>query len=142
MNSNMTDKIELGDEEQDFDILQELEQQVDEQIRHLRMHERLTIKAKVILQSGNSSSLLDYKVQGVMGDISEGGCRAMFPIPIIPGDIYRLELDQNEFELPLIFARCVRCKLIREDAFEAGFSYFVPIKLPANLGANAKNDLL
>jgi len=142
MNSNMTDKIELSDEEQDFDILQELEQQVDEQIRHLRMHERLTVKAKVILQSGNSSSLLDYKVQGVMGDISEGGCRAMFPIPVIPGDIYRLELEQNEFELPLIFARCVRCKLIREDAFEAGFSFFVPIKLPANLSSNVKNDLL
>jgi hypothetical protein len=142
MNSNMTDKIELSDDEQDFDILQELEQQVDEHIRHLRMHERLTIKAKVILQPGNSSSLLDYKVQGIMGDISEGGCRAMFPIPIIPGDIYRLEVEQNEFELPLIFARCVRCKLVREDAFEAGFSFFVPLKFPANLGSNAKNDLL
>ena len=90
MNSHTTDKIELTDEEQDFDILQELEQQTDEQIRRLRMHERLSLKAKVILQSGNSSALLDYKVQGMMGDISEGGCRAMFPIPVIAGDVYRL----------------------------------------------------
>ncbi len=142
MNPNIGEKVELNDEEQDFDILQELEQQTDEQIRGQRMHERLPIKAKVILQSGNSSAILDYKVQGVMGDISERGCRAMFPISVIVGDIYRLEPDKNDLDLPMIFARCLRCKLIREDAFEANFLFFAPIKLPEQVVNNTRHDLL
>ena len=95
-----------------------------------RAHERICIKVKVILQSGNSSELLSYKVQGVTGDVSEGGCRAMFPIPIQVGDIYRLQFDREQLDVPLVFARCMRCTLVREDAYEAGFAFFSKIKIP------------
>ena len=90
-------------EENNFELLQDLEKQTSDEIRKQRSHERVSIKAKVILQSGNSSELLSYKLQGVTGDVSEGGCRAMFPIPIKVGDVYRLRFQrkrvQTQFQL-------------------------------------------
>lgn len=123
------DEIEMNNEEQDFNLLKEMEQQTSDNIRKHRTHKRLTVRAKVILQSGNSSELLDYKIQGVTGDISEGGCQVMFPVPINVGDVYRFQFDKTKLNLPLMFVRCLRCGLVREDAFEAGFTFFIPISL-------------
>jgi c-di-GMP-binding flagellar brake protein YcgR len=116
-----------------FNLLQELGRNTSEEIRRQRQHFRVTIKAGVTLQSGNASELLDYKVKGVSGDISEGGCSVLFPIPIHVGDVYRLQFDRQVVDLPLTFARCLRCRLVREDAYEAGFLFFTPIVLPENL---------
>ena len=90
----------------------------------------------MILQSGNASELLSFKVKGVTGDISQGGCSVLFPIAARVGDIYRLEFDQETLALPLTFARCVRCRLIREDAYEAGFAFFKAITLPENVAVS------
>ena len=120
---------QLADGDSAFDILQDLERQTDDRCRVNRSHERLALKAKVIVQPGNTSDLLKLKVQGVTGDISEGGCRAMLPLPITVGDIYRLQFDCPEYEFPLVFARCVRCRLIREEAFEIGLKFLTPLKL-------------
>jgi len=113
-----------------FDLLQDLEKNTSEEIRRQRAHFRLAIKASVTLQSGNASELLSMKVKGVTGDISAGGTSILFPIAPRVGDIYRLVFDREALDLPLTFARCVRCRLVREDAFEAGFSFFSPITLP------------
>lgn len=129
--------IGAGDEA--FDLLQELERNTPEEIRHQRTHFRLQIKAKVILQSGNSSGLQGFRMQGVTGDLSEGGCKALFPMPAGVGDVYRLKIDDENLKLPLIFARCLRCVLLREDAFEVGFRFFAPIELPESVLANARN---
>ena len=106
-----------------------------EEIRRQRRHFRISVKAGVVLQSGNASELLDYKVKGVSGDVSEGGCSVLFPIPIQVGDVYRLQFDRQVVDLPLTFARCLRCRLVREDAYEAGFLFFTPITLPESLYA-------
>jgi len=113
-----------------FDLLQDLEKNTPEEIRHQRAHFRLAIKASVTLQAGNASELLSLKVKGVTGDISAGGTSILFPIAPRVGDIYRLAFDRDTLDLPLTFARCIRCRLVREDAFEAGFSFFSPISLP------------
>ncbi len=117
-------------DDQAFHLLQELERNTSEEIRRQRAHFRLSVKAGVVLQSGNASELLTYKLKGVTGDVSEGGCSALFPLPTHVGDIFRLQLDRQVLDLPLIFARCVRCRLVREDAYEAGFAFFAPIILP------------
>ena len=131
MASDLNDlTLDLGNEDISFEILQEMERQTQEEIRRLRAHERLAIKTRVVVQPGNSSQMLNLKVQGVTGDISAGGCRAMFPFPLGVGDIYRLQFQEPELQLPLIFARCMRCRVIREDAYEAGFSFFTSITLP------------
>jgi len=122
-----------GDEA--FDVLRELERNRPEEIRRQRSHFRLSIKSSIILQPGNQTDMLSFKVKGVTGDISAGGCSALFPVPARVGDIYRLVFDRKTLDLPLTFARCVRCRLVREDAFEAGFAFFSPISLPDNVAA-------
>jgi len=116
-----------------FAVLQELGRNTPDEIRRQRAHFRLAIKVSVILQPGDTSKLLGMKVKGVTGDISQGGCSALFPLPAYVGDIYRLAFDRSALDLPLTFARSVRCRLVREDAFEAGFSFFTPICLPENV---------
>ncbi len=113
-----------------FEMLQELGRNTSEEIRRQRAHFRRAVKVSVWLQPGNASEMLTHKIKGVTGDVSEGGCSALFPIPPRVGDIYRLLFDKSSMDLPLTFARCVRCRLIREDAFEAGFAFFKPICLP------------
>jgi hypothetical protein len=125
-----------------FDLLQDLARNTPDEIRRQRAHFRLAIKAGIVLQSGNASELLDFKVKGVTGDISEGGLSALFPIPPRVGDIYRLQFDHSLLDLPLIFARCVRCRVIREDAYEAGFAFFTPICLPEKVKANSESSLI
>jgi hypothetical protein len=125
-------------EDQAFDILQELEQNTPEEIRRQRTHFRVSIKAGITLQSGNASELLNYKVKGVTGDISQGGLGALFPFPARVGDVYRLEFDRQVVDLPLTFVRCVRCHLVREQGFECGFTFFAPIMLPANVALESK----
>ena len=86
--------------------------------------------------------MLKIKVKGVTGDISEGGCSAVFPIPTRVGDVYRLQFERKQLDLPLTFARCVRCRLIREDAYEAGFAFFSAICLPENVAVAEGSNLV
>lgn len=122
--------------EQAFDIMKELEQNTPDELRRKRTSFRIAIKAGVTLQPGNASGIMKLKVKGVTGDISEGGLGALFPLPPRVGDIYRLEFDQSKLPLPLTFARCVRCILIREGAYEGGFRFFAPILLPEKLASS------
>ncbi len=119
--------------EDGFELLQELGRNTTDEVRRQRAHFRVSIKAALWLQPANASDVLKFKVKGVTGDISEGGCSTLFPIPALVGDIYRLTFDKDMIDLPLTFARCLRCRLIKEDAFEVGFLFFRPICLPSNL---------
>ena len=116
--------------DQAFDLLQDLERNTTDDIRRRRAHFRIAIKSAVVLQPGNTSDLLRFKVKGVTCDVSEGGCSILFPLAPRVGDIYRLQFDKAALDIPLTFARCVRCRLIREDAYEAGFAFFRAISLP------------
>jgi len=120
-----------------FDLLQELERNTSDDLRQQRAHFRLAVKANVILQPGNAGELLKFKIKGVTGDVSASGCSALFPVPVHVGNIYRLTFDRGTLDLPLTFARCVRCRLVREDAFEAGFAFFRNVCLPQRAGAGA-----
>ncbi len=121
------------DEDDGFELLQEMERNTPEEIRRRRAGFRYPIKATVTLQPGNASQLLDFKIQGVTGDISIGGLSALFPLPVNVGDIYRLELDRSQIDIPLTFARCVKCVLVWEGAYNCGFRFFADITLPENI---------
>ncbi|MBK9127181.1 MAG: PilZ domain-containing protein [Phycisphaerales bacterium] len=124
-------------DENAFSMLRELERNTPDEIRSQRSHFRLEIKARVTLMPGNASDLLKFKMQGTTGDVSCGGCRILFPLPVGVGDVYRLEFDRRQLDIPLTFARCVRCSLLRESAYEAGFQFFAPISLPQPAEAGA-----
>jgi PilZ domain len=117
----------------DPDLLASLERQQGDQVSRSRMHARVDAKLKVIVQPGNSSEVLRFKLQGITADLSRGGCRLFLPLPLGVGDVFRITFDSSEHQVPLAFARCLRCRLLREDAYECGFSFFAPIDLPASL---------
>lgn len=123
------------------DLLQELARQSSDEIRKLRTHERLETKVNVLLSPANSSAMGEGRIQGETRDISKGGCMALFVSPVAVGDIFTLQFDKSSVDLPLVFARCLRCRLVREDAFEAGFSFFTPISLSKGAEKPSK-DLL
>ncbi len=132
----------LLDGDEAFAVLRDLERNTPSEIRRQRAHFRLAIKAGVVLQPGNASEMTKLSLQGMMGDISEGGCSILFPIPIRVGDVYRLQFDRKMLSLPLTFARCVRCRLVREDAFEAGFAFFSSISLPEEMAGTRESSLV
>ncbi|MGB2986072.1 MAG: PilZ domain-containing protein [Phycisphaerae bacterium] len=142
MFDDMEPSAGLFSDDEAFGLLQELAANTPDELRRKRAHFRLSIKIGVILQPGNASEMLKLKLKGVTGDISEGGCSAVFPVPIRVGDIYRLQFDRERLDLPLTFARCVRCRLIREDAYEAGFAVFTNICLPENVSAGEESNLV
>lgn len=132
------DSVNNLNDDEAFGLLQEMEANTSDELRRQRTHFRIAIKAGVILRAGNSRDLITFKLKGVTGDISEGGCSVLFPLPTHVGDVYRLEFDRQAIHVPLTFARCVRCRLIREDAFEAGFSFFNAIALPEHIDEGAE----
>ncbi|MGP1273040.1 MAG: PilZ domain-containing protein [Phycisphaerales bacterium] len=123
-------------------LLRELESQTPEAIRRQRSSERASAKIGVRIAPGNASDADRPALEGVTGDISTGGCRLMSARPLLVGDIYRLTFDRGEFDLPTVFARCVRCRLVREDAFESGFAFFTKVELASPEAAAASNGLL
>ncbi len=111
------------------DLLKELEQQTPEAIRRLRSSERHEVQSAIKIRPANASAAGESAVEGLTGDVSPGGCRVMSSVPLRVGDVYKLEIEKGELELPILFARCLRCRLVREDAFESGFAFFNTIKL-------------
>ena len=125
------------------DLLRELEQQTSEAIRRQRSTERHEVQCGVRVRPGNASQAGEPVLEGVTGDVSPGGCRIMTSLPLRVGDVYKLEFAKGELDLPIVFARCLRCRLVREDAFESGFAFFTPIKLDeARTGGPLENGLL
>ena len=129
MGSDKKAQDELSFEGWAHDLLCELEQQTPEAIRRQRSSERYELRCGVIIKSANASAYQDPDVDAVTGDLSPGGCRLMSSVPLSVGDVYKLEFEKGDLDLPIVFARCLRCRLIREDAFESGFAFFTPIKL-------------
>ena len=112
-----------------LEALGELERNTDEAIIAQRSSERLEIKSRVWVRPGNVSERHRFTVEGMTGDISNGGCQVLLPRPIYPGDIFWLEFDASDVHIGPLLARCLRCRLIREDALEVGFRFFQDVDL-------------
>lgn len=114
-----------------IEAIAEIEKNTPQQVKQQRSHARIAVRAKVLAQPASTSSRNRFQTQGVLGDVSRGGCLILFADPLRVGDIYRLSFDRGTLDLEPQFARCLRCRLVREDAFEAGFSFFHSIDLSA-----------
>lgn len=123
----------------DIDFVKDLERQSNTEIKKLRAHERFDREVTVIVQHANSSEMLKFKMKGKTRDISGGGCGAVFPIPVTVGDFFRIALEGEGLDIPLTFARCMRCQLVREDAYEVGFQFLGDLELP---DLSSASDLL
>jgi c-di-GMP-binding flagellar brake protein YcgR len=122
-------------------LLRDLERQRLDRIQLLRAHKRVELQVSLTARPGNSSDRSGVVFQGQTADISAGGTKAFFSAPLLPGDVYRITFDDQQLGLPMIFARCIRCLLIREDHFEIGLQFFTKIAV-GEKAAPDSDDLL
>ncbi len=122
-------KPKAKDLDMDVELLKDLERQSIEEIQKLRAHERVDARVDIDVRPGNASDYAIATIKATTSDISEGGCGMVSTVPIGVGDIYRLEFDRKKVDIPVVFARCVRCRLLRESAYEVAMAFFTPISL-------------
>ena len=133
-------KQENGKPLESVNLLEEIERSTPDAIARERAHTRVSLRSAVIVQPGNHSQRRTLKVQAVTGDVSAGGCLVLSPIPLLVGDTYLLSFTRHEIDLAPILARCLRCRLVREDAFEVGFGFFQPIDLQSAISSTTPTD--
>lgn len=121
-------------------LLDDLGRQSLDEIQKLRADARVELKIAVTLRPGNSSARHDWSSEGYTKDISRGGCRAILADPPCVGDVFRLSFQDTELGLPMVFARCLRVRLVREDVFDCGFRFFSSLALP-KAGTQGGSDL-
>jgi hypothetical protein len=122
------------------ELLEDLGRQSFEEIQNLRADARVELKIAITLRPGNSSARSDWSTAGYTNDISRGGCRAVLADPPCVGDIFRLSFEDTELGLPMVFARCLRVRLVREDVFDCGFRFFSSLEIPQS-GSKGGSDL-
>lgn len=127
--SSFEDSLHVPGHEFDPALIEELEKQSLQEMRRLRAHERVDLHVRVTLEPGNASDRGEFRVEGKTEDVSAGGFLGIFPDPPRVGDVYRVRFDPRDLDLPVAFAQCRRCRLVRDGAFEAGFSFFSPISI-------------
>ena len=128
--------------ELDSELLEELERQSLREIRKVRRHERVQVKLELRVQMASSSEVNRFDSSGFTKDLSAGGCRCIIPRAPWVGDVYRIQIHDKEHSLPLVFARCLRCQFVREDAFDCSFLFFTPLEAPEIFGDGWDKDLL
>lgn len=112
-----------------IEALKELEVSSQSAVMQKRTNSRVSIEIGVLIQPGDSSRRGERAISAATSDLSNTGCRLLSPSPILPGDIYWLKFEANDAGVGSAMARCVRCHMIREGAFEIGLTFFNEIDL-------------
>jgi hypothetical protein len=116
-----------------LEALSELTENTSEAIVRQRASQRVQVQTKVAIRPGNSSQRHQLVIEGLTGDISNGGCQVLIGRPILAGDVYWLTFSDEHVSIGALFARCMRCRVVRDDTFEAGFRFFHDIDLASAL---------
>ncbi len=91
---------------------------------------RHVLDTAVILRPASTSARDSETLHGRSRDLSGTGCGLVASRAPRVGDIYRIETPKApNHPLNSVNARCVRCHLLDEDAFDAGFAFFAPLNL-------------
>lgn len=123
------DADDLFDSSEALDAIAELERNTSSAILSQRSSERLEIKTKVLVRPANASQRHEFNLECVTADISNGGCMVLAGRPVIPGDLYWLTFDDAQIKVGSLYARCLRCRYVREEIYEAGFRFLNDISL-------------
>lgn len=119
-------------------LIDELAKSSNDAIKQLRNHTRLSVRAKVYVEAASLSQRNGVRLQGVTGDISAGGTQILLARPLGIGDLYQISFDRTELDIPPVFAICLRGRMVRPDAYEAGLRFLEPVTLPN--ASSQKND--
>jgi hypothetical protein len=120
------DLFKLSDSLEAFN---ELEKCTDRAILAQRSSERVEIRAKLMFRPANPSQRHTYAIEAVTADISNGGCMVLASRAILPGDIYHVTFHEQLERVGPLLARCMRCRMVQEDAFEVGLRFLQDIPL-------------
>ena len=116
-----------------IEALKELSNNTESALVAARASERIELQTDVVLRPGNGSERNRYASSTLTVDISNGGCMLISPAPVVTGDIYWLEFSDEHLRIGSLFARCIRCRMVSEGVYEAGFRFMVPIDLESAL---------
>ena len=112
--------------------IQDLEANSKENVNARRYANRLELNCEVNLLPGNVSDRNGQDFNGKCRDVSNRGCRLVLTKPLVVGDIYLIKIKATAFGGDLIFGRCVRCHMLREDTFECGLNFLSPVSIKAS----------
>ncbi len=93
-------------------------------------HRSVPTNVQLLIRPSNSSQRREAPMRGYCKNLSQTGCGVITDCPPRVGDLYRFELP-SDVTHPIhgCHARCVRCHLLDEEAFEVGFSFLSPVDL-------------
>jgi hypothetical protein len=88
------------------------------------------LNVQLIIRPSNSSQRRETSIRGYCKNLSQSGCGVVTDSAPRVGDLYRFEMPSDTTH-PVhgAHARCVRCHLLDEEAFEVGFSFLTPVEL-------------
>lgn len=112
-----------------IEALADLERNTSQVIAAQRTCKRVDIETRVMVQPANCGQRHTERFDGLTADISNGGFMALMARPITVGDFFWVTFDDKELKIGSMLAQCLRCRLVRDDAFEAGFKFPQPIDL-------------
>ena len=124
------DHFKLSDSLEAFN---ELEKCTDRAILSQRANERIEVRAKVLIRPANPSQQHQNCIESVTADISSSGCMLLAPRAILPGDLFHLTFFDSLRRINPQFARCLRCRMIQEDAYEIGIRFLQNVPLRESL---------
>lgn len=125
-----------------FEVLDELAKSTPQAVQSQRAHERITMKVSIVVQPGNRSQRGELRLEGISGDVSAGGLQALLPEPLHVGDIYRVAFDDRVLDLAPQYVICKRCRVVRDEAFEAGLAFLRPIDVGTALRRREPESLI
>ena len=104
-------------------------------------HRSVPTNVLLIIRPSNSSQRRETPLRGYCKNLSQSGCGVITDCPPRVGDLYRFELP-SDVTHPIhgCHARCVRCHLIDEDAFEVGFSFLSQVNLQTSDASATRVD--
>lgn len=85
---------------------------------------RRAINTPVVVKPGNATQRNQFARSGRLRDLSDTGCGVICEQPLMVGDIFLLEIKNEDLGLSEVFARCIRCRMVAEQKFEHGFKFF------------------
>lgn len=108
--------------------------------------QRIVQNLPIVIQPSNASQRKLEHIDGFCKNVSVSGCGVVSDFAPRVGDIYRISVpSQQEHVLNGIHARCVRCHMLDEEAFECGFSFMSALsenQLQQRPATTATNDVL
>jgi len=124
------------------ELVREIEQNTPDAVTRARAHARFSVRTTVFVEEASMSHRSGTKLQGVTGDISAGGAQILTPRPLRINDMYLISFDRESVDIPPAYALCVRARLVRADAFEAGVKFISPVVLPTGPSEEQPPDSL